>query len=126
MCLTSALVYHGLSDEIPVSTDIALPRGIRIPAGFDHVTWHRFDPVTFELGRERMTDYPDLDLWVYSPERTLVDAFRLAYVEGEDQATEALRRWVRRQQASPAELLRVADNFPHAAAPIRNALQVLL
>jgi predicted transcriptional regulator of viral defense system len=126
MCLTSALVHHELSDEIPVNTDIALPRGTRNPAGFDHVTWHRFDPATFELGRRSMTEYPDIDLWVYSPERTLVDAFRLAYLEGEDQATEALRRWVRWREASPTELLKIADSFPRAAAPIRRALQVLL
>lgn len=31
LCLTSALVYHDLSDAIPFATDIALPRGTRHP-----------------------------------------------------------------------------------------------
>jgi predicted transcriptional regulator of viral defense system len=126
MCLTSALVHHGLSDQIPFATDIALPRGTRFPAGFEHVTWHGFDPATFEIGRSRMADYPGLDLWVYSAERTIVDAFRLAHREGIDQANEALRRWVGRAGNSPSVLLRTADAFPRTASAIRRALQVLL
>lgn len=86
-CLTSALVLHGLSDEIPLATDIALPRGTRFPAGFEHVAWHAFDVATFEVGRVSMAEHPDL--WVYSTERTIVDAFRLAHLEGIDQANEA-------------------------------------
>lgn len=35
LCLTSALVHHGLRDVAPVDTDIALPRGTRRPAGID-------------------------------------------------------------------------------------------
>jgi len=124
MCLTSALVHHGLSDEIPLATDIALPRGTRFPAGFEHVTWHSFAPETFEIGRIVLSEHPDL--WVYSAERTIVDAFRIAHLEGIDQANEALRRWVRRPGSSPAELLRTAGHFPRTVAAIRQALQVLL
>ncbi len=126
MCLTSALVHHGLSDQIAFATDIALPRGTRFPAGFEHVAWHSFDAETFEIGRIRMARHPELGLWVYSAERTIVDAFRLAHREGIDQATEALRRWVRRAGNSPSALLRTADAFPRTAPAIRQALQVLL
>lgn len=124
MCLTSALVYHGLSDEIPLETDIALPRGTRFPAGFEHVTWHAFGQATFEVGRTVMSEHPDLR--VYSAERTIVDAYRIAHLEGIDQANEALRRWVRRSGSSPAELLRTAEHFPRTVTVIREALQVLL
>ncbi|ROS73614.1 type IV toxin-antitoxin system AbiEi family antitoxin domain-containing protein [Cellulomonas sp. PhB143] len=124
MCLTSALVHHGLSDEIPHATDIALPRGTRFPAGFDHVTWHAFAPETFEVGRVTMPEHPDLTM--YSAERSVVDAFRTAHLEGIDQANEALRRWVRRPGSSPAELLRTAGRFPRTVTAIRHALQVLL
>lgn len=124
MCLTSALVHHGLSDEIPLATDIALPRGVRSPAGFEHVAWHAFHPETFDVGRIAMSDHPDLK--VYSAERTIVDAFRLAHIEGIDLAHEALRRWVRRPSSSPAELLRTAALFPRTVPAIRQALQVLL
>ncbi|WP_265522177.1 type IV toxin-antitoxin system AbiEi family antitoxin domain-containing protein [Oerskovia flava] len=124
MCLTSALVHHGLSDEIPRATDIALPRGTRFPAGFEHVIWHAFGPATFEIGRITMSEHPDL--WVYSAERTIVDAFRIAHLEDIDQANQALRRWVRRPNSSPAELLRTAGHFPRTVTAIRGALQVLL
>ena len=124
MCLTSALVYHGLSDEIPLETDIALPRGTRFPAGFEHVVWHAFGQATFEVGRTVMSEHPELR--VYSAERTIVDAYRIAHLEGIDQANEALRRWVRRSGSSPAELLRTAGHFPRTVAVIHRALQVLL
>jgi predicted transcriptional regulator of viral defense system len=126
MCLTSALVYHGLSDLIPFDTDIALPRGIRQPAGFEHVSWHSFDPATFEIGRTQIPDQPSAQLWVYSAERTIVDSYRLAHREGIDQANEALRRWVRGRGNTPAQLLAVAAHFPRAATVIREALRVLL
>ncbi|MGH3588126.1 MAG: hypothetical protein ACRDQ0_17615, partial [Pseudonocardia sp.] len=77
-----------------------------------------------EIGRIRLPDHPDL--WVYSAERTIVDAFRLAHLEGIELANEALRRWVRRPNSSPAELLRTAGHFPRAVTAIRQALQVLL
>ena len=32
ICLVSALAHHGLTDEIPTTLDVALPRGSRIPA----------------------------------------------------------------------------------------------
>jgi predicted transcriptional regulator of viral defense system len=94
MCLTSALVYHGLSDAIPFTTDVALPRGMRHPAGFTHVTWHSFDVATFDVGRTEMPSGSELKLWVYSAERTIVDSFRLMHREGNDVAYTALRRWV--------------------------------
>jgi predicted transcriptional regulator of viral defense system len=54
LCLMSALVHHELSDAIPFATDIALPRGIRHPAGFAHASWHSFDATTFDIGREQI------------------------------------------------------------------------
>jgi predicted transcriptional regulator of viral defense system len=124
MCLTSALAYHELSDEIPFAIDIALPRGTRFPAGFEHVTWHAFGQTTFDVGRIAMSEHPDLK--VYSAERTIIDSFRIAHLEGIDQAHEALRRWVRRPTSSPADLLRTAEHFPRTVTAIREALQVLL
>ena len=74
LCLTSALVHHGLSDAIPFGADIALPRGTRHPAGFDHAAWHSFDPETFEIGRE-LRDIGGMSVAIYSAERTIIDSF---------------------------------------------------
>ncbi|EFG46694.1 hypothetical protein HMPREF0183_2009 [Brevibacterium mcbrellneri ATCC 49030] len=126
MCLTSALANHDLTDVIPFDTDIALPRGTRHPAGFDHVTWHSFATDTFTLGRETHRVAPGVTLAIYSPERTIIDCFRLMHHLGGEIAYEALRRWLRRTGSTPGRLLRMADAFPKAKPRLRLALEVLL
>ncbi len=126
LCLTSALVEHGLSDAIPPAPHLALPRGHRFPATSVRVSWHAFAPAAFELGRESLTVDTDLRLGLYSAERTLVDTFRLRHVVGADEAYEALRRWSGRRGSRPARLLELAGHFPGAVAPLRHALEVLL
>lgn len=126
LCLTSALVHHGLSDAIPFDSNIALPRGTRHPAGIDHVTWHSFDPTTFDIGREVIVIAQDYTVAVYSAERTIIDCFRLMYLEGSDVAYEAMKRWLRKKGNTPSGLLKVAAAFPKALPRIRQVLEVLL
>lgn len=123
MCLTSALVYHALSDEIPLGVDIALPRGVRHPAGFNHVMWHSFDSATFQIGREAVDR--SSGLFTYSAERTIVDVFRLVHQQGSDTAITALKRWLRQPGHYPSALLSVAKPFPMAYSPIRSTLEIL-
>lgn len=125
MCLTSALIFHDLSDAIPFATDVALPRGVRHPAGFTHVTWHSFEIATFDVGRTEMASGSEMKLWVYSAERTIVDSFRLMHREGSDVAYTALRHWVGQRGNSPSSLLQVARDFPKAIPRLRNALEAL-
>ena len=125
LCLTSALVHHDLSDAIPFGAEIALPRGTRHPAGFDHASWHSFDPDTFGIGRE-LRDIGGMSVAIYSAERTIIDSFRLMHREGSDVAHEALRRWLRGRGNSPATLLRTAKPFPTVAPRLRLALEALL
>lgn len=126
LCLTSALVYHDLSDTIPFGSDIALPRGTHLPAGFAHISWHTFDPTTFHVGRNYINAGDGITLAIYSAERTIVDCFRLMHQEGSDVAYEALRRWLPHRGNSPAALLELADSFPRAKPRIQNALEILL
>lgn len=126
LCLTSALVHHELSDAIPSATDIALPRGTRYPAGFEHAAWHSFDAATFETGRETLDAGDGLTLAIYSAERTIVDCFRLMHLEGSDVAYAALRRWLSRRDSSASALLKVASAFPKALPRLRLALEALL
>ncbi len=125
LCLTSALAIHGLTDEIPASIDVALPRGTWTPRTVAPVRWHLFSRATFNVGRDTMQVVPGLTLGIYSPERCLIDAFRLAHLEGKDAAVAALKQWLRRA-GRPAELLVMANRFPTAAPAIREALEVLL
>ncbi|TFD24273.1 type IV toxin-antitoxin system AbiEi family antitoxin domain-containing protein [Cryobacterium sp. TMS1-13-1] len=126
LCLTSALVHHELSDAIPFATDIALPRGTRAPAGFEHAAWHSFNPATFLTGRDALEVGDGLNLAIYSAERTIVDCFRLMHQEGNDVAYTALRRWLSRRGNSASALLRVAASFPKALPRLRLALEALL
>jgi hypothetical protein len=92
LCLRTALARHGLTDDIPAEIDIALPRGIRAPALDAPVSWHRFDPATFDLGRDILDLGVGQTIGLYSPERCIADAFRLAGTEGPELGNEALRR----------------------------------
>ena len=125
LCLTSALVQHGLSDAIPASHDVAVPRGWRTPVVSAPVTWHRFDLATFEVGREMLRLDEQTTIGLYGAARSIVDAFRLASQHGPEVGHEALRRWLRRG-GKPADLLEVARYFPRTAPRLRSALEVLL
>lgn len=127
ICLASALARHGLTDEIPATIDLALPRGMRAPATSAPITWHQFDPKTFELGREYLDVGAGYRIGLYTAERSICDAFRLRHLEGSEQAIEALKRWLRRPGSQPSQLLALAAEMgPRATEPIRSALQVLL
>ena len=126
LCLTSALVKHGLSDEIPAAHDIALPRGTRAPTARAPVSWHWFAASTFELGRERLPLDDHTAIGLYSAQRSIVDAFRLRGREGYEVAYEALRRWLRRRGSQPRELIELAAILPRSLTPLRTALEALL
>lgn len=126
LCLTSALARHDLTDEIPARIDVALPRTSRLPVVSAPVRWHRFDADTFEIGRSPL-EVGGLSMGIYDAERSICDAYRLRHDEGADQATEALKRWLRRRGSQPSSLLRMAKQFgPRAETPIRRALEILL
>lgn len=127
LCLTTALARHGLVDDIPDSIDVALPRPERPPRMTAPVTWHRFDPATFAIGRQTLAVHDDLTTGIYGPERSIIDALRLRHLYGEEQAVEALRRWLARPgHQQPADLLGLARSFPVVETELRNLLRVLL
>jgi len=125
LCLTSALAHHDLIDDIPAAIDLAIPRGSRIPATEGAIAWHSFAAETINIGR---TDFPipgtDLTIGIYSPERCIVDAFRLRGYQGYETGPNALREWLRRG-GKPAALLDIAHKIPRAATPLNQALEYL-
>lgn len=125
ICLISALAHHDLTDEIPAALDVAIPRGSRIPATDAAIAWHSFDRATFELGRALMpVAGTDQVIGIYSPERSIADAFRLRGAIGYEIARDALREWLRRG-GTPARLIAMAARIPRAKTPIMNALEML-
>ncbi len=125
LCLRSALARHDLIDDIPAEIDIAIPRGSWTPDVTPPVRWRHFDADTFEIGRGRLDIGEDRDIGIYSAERSIIDAFRMRHLEGDDLAIEALKSWVRRG-GQPSELLRMAGSFPRAQTAIRGTLEILL
>ncbi|MPY78744.1 MAG: hypothetical protein GEV04_09630 [Actinophytocola sp.] len=125
LCLTSALVQHDLSDAIPATHDVAVPRGQRTPIVAAPVTWHRFDPATFDVGRESLRLDDETEIGLYNAPRSIVDAFRLATDQGPELGNEALRRWLR-AGGRPAEILETGTHFPRVLSRLRAAMEVLL
>jgi Transcriptional regulator, AbiEi antitoxin len=126
LCLTTALARHGLTDEIPATIDVAVPRGDHRPTIVAPATWHVFDPPTFDLGRAEVTLDESTSIGLYGPERSIVDAIRLRHREGNELGYVALRRWLARPGSSPAELLAIGRAFPQAEKALREALEILL
>ncbi len=126
ICLTSALWYWDLTDEMPIEVHLAVPRGSTRPRITQPATRiHLFDPDTFTLGLKTVTLETGEELRIYSKERTVVDAMRLRHRIGSDIAIESLRRYLQERQARPAELLEIARQL-RAEEPISAALKVLL
>lgn len=125
ICLTSALAYHDLTDVIPDALDIAIPRGSRIPASEGAIRWHLFARETFEIGREQIEIPGTTDIiGIYSPERTIVDAFRLRGELGYELGRDALRTWLR-CGGKPADLMELARRIPRSKGPLLQALELL-
>ena len=125
ICLTSALAHHDLTDAIPAALDVAIPRGSRIPAGGPSIAWHLFDRATFELGRDEIAiPGTDLTIGIYSPERSIADAFRLRGETGYEMARDALKEWLRRG-GKPTRLIEITSRLPRATGPVLRALDAL-
>ncbi len=125
ICLTSALAYHDLTDAIPAALDVAIPRGSRTPASTGAIAWHHFDRNTFEIGREQVTIPESAQIiGIYSPERSIADAFRLRGDVGYELARDALREWLRRG-GKPARLIDIAVRLPRAKSPVLQALEMM-
>lgn len=126
LCLVTALARHGLTDVIPDRTDVAIPRGRRIPALQSTANVHVFAKDNFDLGRGEIRVGDGLTLGLYSAERSLVDMVRLRHREGAEIAWEALRRWLRRKDAKPAALIEMARSFRGAESAVHRAFEVVL
>lgn len=126
VCLNSALAYWDLTDEIPDRVHIAVPRGARRPA----IDWpatkiHTFDARTFNLDRQRAQTDAGEPFWIYSAERSIIDAMRMSRWVGRDVALHALRRYVDRRGSNPAHLAEL-DRELGGGPRLRPALEALL
>ena len=124
VCCVSALVVYDLTDEIPATVQVAVARTQRPPQiDYPPTEVFRFSDETFELGLSSVTAAPGEPVRIYSAERTVVDLMRLRRRLGEPLALGALKRYLRRRQARPGELLSIARML-NVLGPVRTALDV--
>lgn len=124
VCCVSAAAVHDLTDEMPVAVQIAVPTRDRPPQIAQPPTEvFRFDAATFRLGLSGVAAAENEQVRIYDPVRTVADLMRLRHRLGEPLAHGALRRYLRRRDAQPASLLRLASALD-VRGPVQRALDV--
>ncbi|MFI5889066.1 hypothetical protein ACIA5D_02990 [Actinoplanes sp. NPDC051513] len=88
------------------------------------MTWHLFDPDTFEIGRTTVPLEEQTYIGLYDAPRSIIDAARLRHREGSELVYGALRRWLSRRGSSPSELLAMARRFPQSERTLREAMEI--
>jgi predicted transcriptional regulator of viral defense system len=108
ICLISALAFHELTTQIPHAVDVALPKGSEQPRiEYPPVNVYRFSGAAFTSGIEtRKLDGHGVR--IYSPEKSIADAFKYRNKLGTDVALEALKTWRGRRRAPIGRLLEQA------------------
>lgn len=125
VCLSSALAYWDLSDEIPGWVDLAVPKGSHRPRIDSPPTRvHVFQANTFDLGRSVIHVAPEVQFSITDRQRSVVDAFRLRHLIGEDLAVGAMRRYLRQPQSKPNQVLEIATQL-RVRSPVLSALRLL-
>jgi predicted transcriptional regulator of viral defense system len=126
ICLNSALAFWDLTDEIPERVHVAVARGAHRPSIDQPATRvHVFGARTFNLERQPARTDADEPFWIYSAERSVVDAMRMSRWVGRDIALQALRLYITRRDADPARLAELARDLG-GSARLQPAMEALL
>ena len=107
-CLLTAMRFHGLTTQSPAEIWIALPEKARRPRlDYPRLRVARFSGAALTEGIEEHR-VEGVDIRVYSPAKTVADAFKYRNKVGIDVAVEALRDFTRRYRSGVNELARFA------------------
>jgi len=124
VCCVSAATIHDLTDEMPASVQIAVPKRSHSPViAYPAVTVFRFEEATFELGLASFEAGPGEPVRIYNAARTVVDLMRFRRRLGEPIAYAALHRYLAAPNSKPALLLEYAEALG-TFGPMRAALDV--
>lgn len=124
VCCVSAASIHDLTDEMPPSVQIAVPKRSHAPRiDYPPVTVFRFEESTFELGLSSFDAGPSEPVRIYDAAKTVVDLMRFRRRFGEPIAHAALYRYLAAPGARPALLLEYAEALG-TFGPMRIALDV--
>ncbi len=124
VCLNSALAHWDLIDEIPSEVHLAVPEGSHRPTiDYPPTRVHVFRAAIFSLGRIEVRQERDERFWISDRERTVVDAFRMRHLIGEDRANSALRRYLN-DRPKPGRVAELARSL-RVWTPLASAMRVL-
>lgn len=108
ICLTSALAFHGLTDQIPPKVWIAIgPKEWRPRLPYPPVRFARFSGPRLQGGVEKHL-IDGVAVPIFGVAKTVADLFRYRQTVGVNIALEGLREALRQKKASPSEIAREA------------------
>ena len=108
IAMVSALAWHGLTDQMPRKTWVAIGASDWSPApGYPPVRIVRFTDKYLTQGIERHT-ISGVDVPIYSIPKTLADLFRNGRLVDRSVAVEGLRAALEQHKASPSEIAEAA------------------
>jgi predicted transcriptional regulator of viral defense system len=109
VCLLSSLAFHDLTSQILHEVYVAIARDMMRPSRLEWppIRVFKFGKSAFFEGIESHT-VDDIQVRIYSPEKTLADCFKFRNKIGIDVAIEALKLYRERRKIKPDDILRYA------------------
>lgn len=110
VCLTSALAFHELTDQLPRSVWLAISKNDWSPT--DDETSLRIVRFTDKLLKEDVetASIEGVQVKVFGVAKTIADCFRHRRSVGQSVALEGLQEALRQRKATPGEIARAAAN----------------
>lgn len=125
ICLESSLSRWDLTDEIPAWVHLAVPGGTHRPKIDRPATKvHVFDARTASLERQSESLPTGESYWIYSAERSVIDALRLRKRYGGGPGLEPLRRYLSESRPNRRKLVQLSREL-NVERALMNALEVL-
>ncbi|MDP3024003.1 MAG: type IV toxin-antitoxin system AbiEi family antitoxin domain-containing protein [candidate division Zixibacteria bacterium] len=108
ICLISALAFHEITTQIPHEIYIALERGTEPPRlDYPPIRIFWFTGEAFTEGIETQ-EIDNIQVRIYSAEKTLADCFKYRNKIGLDTAVEALKLYFKRRKVNVNDLMKFA------------------
>jgi predicted transcriptional regulator of viral defense system len=110
ICLTSALAFHDLTDELPAKVWVAIgPKDWRPTFNYPPVRFVRFSGAHLTSGiKQHQID--GIKVPVFDVAKTIADLFRYRRTTGVNVAVEGLREALRTRKATPAQISKQAND----------------
>ena len=125
ICLDSALSRWDLTDVVPGEVHLAVAKGATRPSiANPRTAVHVFAAETFEVDRVEEILSTSERYWIYSAERSVVDALRMRQRFGGGPGLDALRNYLSRPKASRRRLVELARKL-NVESSLLQALEIL-